>query len=85
MTDLVSTTTPPDELPQSHAPFTARFNIHARKDLEKELDVIVGDAITEARRLGTHGILVTRNSPSTFTVELSKAVPYGTITERYLR
>ena len=44
MTDPVSTTTPQEELPQAHAPYAARIQVHARKDPEKELDFIVGGA-----------------------------------------
>jgi hypothetical protein len=84
MTDPVSTAARQGELAQAHAPYIANIRIHARKDLEKELDFVVDDAIMEASRRGGPGIVVTRNSPSSFTVELSEEVPYGTIFERTL-
>lgn len=60
------------------------LEIDDRAALECELDCIVEDAIQQALANPTHGILVTRHGPGTFTIELSKEVSPGLIGERDL-
>jgi hypothetical protein len=57
------------------------LEIDRRAVLERELDRVVDDAIRSAIANPGRGILVTRRSPGTFTVELSNVVPQGTIAE----
>lgn len=61
--------------------YAATLEIKSRTVLEDELDRIVDDAIQHALANPGHGILVTRHSPGTFTIEISDEVPQGTITE----
>jgi hypothetical protein len=49
--------------------------------LETELDRAVDQAIQHALANPGHGILVTRHAPATFTVEFSRMVPQGIISE----
>jgi hypothetical protein len=48
----------------------------------ERLDAAEHLARQQALRKGTHGILVTRHGPATFTVALSADVPYGITMER---
>ena len=61
-------------------PYAVEVRISHRNELEDELDRAVEGAIREARNNG-RGVLVTRQDHKTFTVELSREVPHGTITE----
>ena len=62
---------------------TERFitlTITERSELEHQLDTAVAQLLEPARKLN-QGVLVTRCSPSSFTVCLSKEVPYGMTVE----
>lgn len=48
-----------------------------RASMERELGEAVAAAMTPAMREGRRGILVTRHDSSSFTVDLSDAVPFG--------
>ena len=61
--------------------YGVQVRIRHRKELEDRLDRAVEDAIREALRKPGRGVLVTRHDHETFTVELSSAVPHGTISE----
>ncbi|KHL05551.1 hypothetical protein [Sinomonas humi] len=61
--------------------YAGTVEIDSRKVLEVELDRLVDHAIEHALANPGHGILVTRHSQATFTVELSTEVPQGTIAE----
>jgi hypothetical protein len=61
--------------------FAKKLEVDNRKALEAELDRVVDDAIQHALACPGHGILVTRLSPGSFTVELSEQVPQGVIAE----
>jgi hypothetical protein len=52
--------------------------------IAEHLDAAEKLAQERALREGRHGILVTRNGPTSFTVTLSADVPYGTTQERDL-
>ena len=56
----------------------------APKLIGERLDAAEHLARQQALRKGTHGILVTRHGPTTFTVALSADVPYGVTLEREL-
>lgn len=61
---------------------------HVRADepqlIAERLDAAEKLAQERALREGSHGILVTRHGPTSFTVALSADVPYGTTQERDL-
>jgi hypothetical protein len=61
--------------------YGVKVRIRHRKELEDRLDRAVEEAIREALRNPGNGVLVTRHDQETFTVELSTAVPHGTISE----
>jgi ethanolamine utilization protein EutQ (cupin superfamily) len=61
--------------------YAKTLEIDSRAVLEGELDRVVDDAIQHAIAKPGHGILVSRNGPGTFTVELSDKVPQGTVEE----
>jgi hypothetical protein len=52
--------------------------------IAERLDAAEKLARERALREGNHGILVTRHGPTSFTVNLSPDVPYGTTQERDL-
>ena len=52
--------------------------------IAERLDAAEKSAQERALREGSHGILVTRHGPTSFTVALSADVPYGTTQERDL-
>jgi hypothetical protein len=54
-----------------------------RASLDKQLESAVETAKAVAMQEGCRGILVTRQSHSTFIIELSHGVPYGQTQERY--
>lgn len=56
-----------------------------RDQLDTALDAAVHRAIEEAVTSPGRGVLVTRHSHHSFTVELTGDVPYGTTVERDLR
>jgi hypothetical protein len=56
--------------------------ISERAAMEAELEAAVGRAREAAMKDGTAGILVTRKSPTTFTVAVSEEVPYGITQEQ---
>lgn len=70
---------------QEASPYTISITIDRREDLEHHLDLAVGQAIRKAHASPNRGILVTRHDHSSFTIELSAEVPYGTTIERDLR
>jgi hypothetical protein len=72
---------PFDQLPV----YSIRLTVPDRKSLDQELDRAVDDAVLAALEHQGRGILVTRHSPDSFTVELSSEVPFGIILERDLR
>ncbi|HKU11268.1 MAG TPA: hypothetical protein VJQ61_08570 [Sinomonas sp.] len=61
--------------------YAKTLEIDSRKVLEAELDRVVDHAIQRALDTPGHGILVTRHSPGSFTVELTADVPQGIIAE----
>jgi hypothetical protein len=61
--------------------YAVKVRITQRRDLENQLDLAVDAAIREALNRPGRGVLVTRHDHKTFTVELSREVPQGTITE----
>jgi hypothetical protein len=66
----------------------ARLPYHVTADepqlIAERLDAAEKLAQVRALSEGTHGILVTRHGPASFTVALSSDVPYGTTQERDL-
>lgn len=61
--------------------YAVEVRITHRKELENKLDRAVEGAIQEALKEPGCGVLVTRHDHQTFTVELSRDVPHGTISE----
>jgi hypothetical protein len=64
-----------------HAHYAVQVRIDHRRELQNELDRALEEAIREALKNPGPGVLVTRHDHRTFTVELSRDVPHGTITE----
>ena len=64
--------------------YDVTVKISQRKELEDELDRAVEGAIQEALKNPGCGVLVTRHDHQTFTVELSREVPQGMISEKAL-
>ncbi|MDR7158121.1 hypothetical protein [Arthrobacter sp. BE255] len=64
--------------------YDVMVRISQRKELEDELDRAVEGAIQEALKNPGCGVLVTRHDHQTFTVELSREVPQGMISEKAL-
>ena len=61
-------------------PSTAKtIDIHVddRQILDERLDAAVKDLQEAAMLTGTHGIMVTRNRPGSYTATLSDEVPFG--------
>ena len=56
-----------------------------RNNRDMELDAAVTAIREQALLDGQRGILVTRHSPATYTVELSREVPCGLTYEREIR
>lgn len=54
------------------------------KNLEKHLDQAVEKAIRKALVNSSCGVMVTRHDQQTFSVELTRDVPFGIISERDL-
>jgi len=52
------------------------------KDRDEEINEAVSRAHASSETLGWMGVMVTRHSPSVFTVALSENVPYGVTAER---
>lgn len=50
---------------------------HDRKSLENDLNTAEAVAQNHAMQERDHGILVTRYNPTTYTVALSREVPFG--------
>ena len=72
-------------MPQHQTPsYSIRLTIPDRKSLDLELDRAVDNAIVAALERRENGILVTRHSHDSFTIELSPEVPFGTTLERDL-
>lgn len=65
-----------------HTPIEA-IDIHAtsRQTLEERLEAAVKHLQETAILTGTHGILVTRHKPGSYTAALSDQVPFGTTRE----
>lgn len=57
------------------------LKIWDRASMERSLDTAVKQLSTGARAAKC-GILVTRRGPNTFTVSLSRSVPFGTTVEK---
>lgn len=55
----------------------AEVIIHQAQDIDHTLDAVVSRLQAAAMSEGTAGILVTRQAPGRFTLELSHDVPYG--------
>lgn len=53
-----------------------------RQELESQLDRAINNGITKALNSKSQGIVLTRHNYTTFTVELSHEVPFGTTLER---
>lgn len=51
------------------------------QSIQEDISAAVDIARQQAMKDGRHGILVTRLGPGSFTVTLSKNVPYGTTQE----
>ncbi|WP_395400642.1 hypothetical protein ACHMXB_18130 [Arthrobacter sp. UC242_113] len=60
-------------------PSTTTIDIHVedRRILDERLDAAVKDLQEAAMLTGTHGIIVTRNKPGSYTATLSEQVPFG--------
>ncbi|WP_395405514.1 hypothetical protein ACHMXB_21790 (plasmid) [Arthrobacter sp. UC242_113] len=60
------------------------FHVTVEKGQHKdaELSMAVDLAVASAQSLGWMGVMVTRHSPTVFTVALSENVPYGVTAER---
>ncbi|MBD1541995.1 hypothetical protein G9E11_06975 [Arthrobacter sp. IA7] len=60
-------------------PSTTTIDIHVedRQILDERLDAAVKDLQEAAMLTGTHGIIVTRNRPGSYTATLSEQVPFG--------
>ncbi|MGN7252859.1 MULTISPECIES: hypothetical protein [unclassified Arthrobacter] len=58
---------------------TTTIDIHVdhRQILDERLDAAVKDLQEAAMLTGTHGIIVTRNRPGSYTATLSEQVPFG--------
>lgn len=58
---------------------TSTIDIHVddRQILDERLDAAVKDLQEAAMLTGTHGIIVTRNRPGSYTATLSEQVPFG--------
>jgi hypothetical protein len=52
------------------------------QQIREDLNGAVDRAISHAKKVGRHGVLVTQHSYTFYTVTLSKDVPYGQIRER---
>jgi hypothetical protein len=58
-------------------PETIDIHVNDRHILDERLDAAVKDLQEAAMLTGTHGIVVTRNRPGSYTVALSDQVPFG--------
>ena len=56
---------------------TIDIQVDDRKVLDEKLDAAVKDLQEAAMLTGTHGIIVTRNRPGSYTATLSDQVPFG--------
>ncbi|MFE5837609.1 hypothetical protein [Arthrobacter sp. NPDC056493] len=56
---------------------TIDIQVHDRKVLDERLDAAVRCLQEAAILTGTHGIMVTRNRPGSYTATLSDKVPFG--------
>lgn len=56
---------------------TIDIQVDDRKVLDERLDAAVKDLQEAAMLTGTHGIIVTRNRPGSYTATLSDQVPFG--------
>jgi hypothetical protein len=59
-----------------------RIRVTSRRALDEKLEVAVKQLQATAMRTQTHGILVTRHEPGTYTATLSDQVPFGITMER---
>jgi hypothetical protein len=53
------------------------IHVSDRRVLDERLDAAVKDLQEAAMLTGTHGIIVTRNRPGSYTATLSDQVPFG--------
>ncbi|MBT2547721.1 MULTISPECIES: hypothetical protein [Arthrobacter] len=60
---------------------TIDIHVNDRQILDERLDAAVKNLQEEAMLTGTHGIIVTRNRPGSYTATLSDQVPFGTTRE----
>lgn len=56
---------------------TIDIHVDDRQILDERLDAAVKDLQEAAMLTGTHGIMVTRNRPGSYTATLSDEVPFG--------
>jgi hypothetical protein len=56
---------------------TIDIQVNDRQILDERLDAAVKDLQEAAMPAGTHGIIVTRNRPGSYTATLSDQVPFG--------
>ena len=56
---------------------TIDIQVDDRQILDERLDAAVKDLQEAAMLTGTHGIIVTRNRPGSYTATLSEQVPFG--------
>lgn len=56
---------------------TIDIHVEDRQILDERLDAAVKDLQEAAMLTGTHGIIVTRNRPGSYTATLSEQVPFG--------
>lgn len=59
------------------APTTIDIHVDDRTVLDERLDAAVRDLQETAMLSRTHGIIVTRNRPGSYTATLSDQVPFG--------
>ena len=60
-----------------HSTTTIDIHVEDRQILDERLDAAVKDLQEAAMLTGTHGIIVTRNRPGSYTATLSEQVPFG--------
>lgn len=65
-------------------PKTIDIQVNERHILDERLDAAVKCLQEAAMLTGTHGIMVTRNRPGSYTATLSDQVPFGMTRENIL-
>lgn len=59
----------------------AEFRVSSRTEMERKLEIAVGEAFHRARVDGTRGVLLTRHGFDHFSVSLCPNVPFGSLHE----